>query len=97
MIPPEVIVIPIVFGIPAAVMITKMWLSHKEKMAALGTGSTVGLGAIDARLARLEQVVESIAIEIERVSEGQRFVTKVLANRPPQLPGAMPAPPITRQ
>jgi hypothetical protein len=31
-----------------------------------------------SRLARLEQAVDSIAIEIERVSEGQRFLTKVL-------------------
>jgi hypothetical protein len=31
------------------------------------------------RLARLEQAVEAIAIEVERVSEGQRFVTNLLA------------------
>lgn len=31
------------------------------------------------RLQRLETAVDAIAIEIERVSEGQRFVTKVLA------------------
>jgi hypothetical protein len=31
------------------------------------------------RMQRLEQAVESIAIEVERVSEGQRFVTKLLA------------------
>ena len=31
------------------------------------------------RLERLEQGVEAIAIEIERVSEGQRFVTKLLS------------------
>ncbi len=31
------------------------------------------------RLERLEQGMESIAIEIERVSEGQRFVTKLLS------------------
>lgn len=31
------------------------------------------------RLERLEQGMESIAIEIERVSEGQRFVTRLLA------------------
>jgi hypothetical protein len=36
-----------------------------------------------ARLERLEQAVDSIAIEIERVSEGQRFVTKVLSERMP--------------
>ena len=33
----------------------------------------------DSRLQRLEQGMEAIAIEIERVSEGQRFVTKLLS------------------
>jgi hypothetical protein len=36
---------------------------------------------ISPRLERLEQAVDAIAIEIERVSEGQRFVTKILAER----------------
>lgn len=33
------------------------------------------------RLERLEHAVEAIAIEVERVSEGQRFVTRVLGER----------------
>ncbi len=39
---------------------------------------------ITPRLDRLEHAVDAIAIEIERISEGQRFVTKVLAERPMQ-------------
>jgi hypothetical protein len=35
------------------------------------------------RLQRLEQGMEAIAIEIERVSEGQRFVTKLLSEQQP--------------
>jgi hypothetical protein len=35
------------------------------------------------RLQRLEQGMEAIAIEIERVSEGQRFVTKLLSEPQP--------------
>ena len=31
------------------------------------------------RLVRLESAVDSIAVEVERISEGQRFVTKLLA------------------
>jgi hypothetical protein len=38
------------------------------------------------RLDRLEQAVDTIAIEVERVSEGQRFITKVLVDRPAQSP-----------
>ena len=30
---------------------------------------------------RLEQAVEAIAIEVERISEGQRFTTKLLSER----------------
>lgn len=34
------------------------------------------------RLERLEQAVDAVAIEIERVAESQRFVTRILAERP---------------
>ena len=34
------------------------------------------------RLDSLQQSVDTIAIEVERISEGQRFVTKLLADRP---------------
>lgn len=33
------------------------------------------------RLDRIERAVESVALEVERISEGQRFVTKLLADR----------------
>lgn len=36
--------------------------------------------ADNARLERMEQAIEAIAIEVERVSEGQRFVTKLLSD-----------------
>ena len=36
-------------------------------------------GADSERLQRLEHGMEAIAIEVERISEGQRFVTKLLA------------------
>jgi hypothetical protein len=52
---------------------------------------------IAPRLDRLEQAVEAIAIEVERVAEGQRFVTKVFAERPSQAQVNMAAePPLAR-
>lgn len=33
------------------------------------------------RLERMEQAIDSIAVEVERISEGQRFTTKLLAQR----------------
>jgi hypothetical protein len=49
------------------------------------------------RLAGLEQAVDAIAVEIERVSEGQRFVTKIFAESrgmPALGAGERPAEPI---
>jgi hypothetical protein len=34
-----------------------------------------------ARLERMEQAIEAIAVEVERISEGQRFTTRLLAER----------------
>lgn len=44
------------------------------------------------RLERMEQAMEAIAVEIERVSEGQRFVTRLMSEaRPNQLGTGRPA------
>jgi hypothetical protein len=40
------------------------------------------LDVVTPRLDRMEQAIDAIAIEVERISEGQRFVTRVLAERP---------------
>ena len=37
----------------------------------------------DQRLLRLEQAVDSIAVEVERISESQRFIAKLLDERSP--------------
>lgn len=88
---PEVFIVPAVFGIPAIVLIVRMSFRHKEKMAAL-TGSTQNNAALEARLTRIEEAVETIAVEIERMGEGQRFVTKLLAEGAGRLPdGSIPA------
>jgi hypothetical protein len=43
------------------------------------------------RLERMEQAIDSIAIEVERISEAQRFVTKVLAEKPQVVANAATA------
>jgi TolA-binding protein len=45
------------------------------------------------RLERMEQAIDSIAIEIERVSEGQRFVTRLMSDR--QNAALEPAKPVS--
>jgi hypothetical protein len=41
--------------------------------------------ATQQRLEQLQQAVDTIAIEVERISEGQRFVTKMLSDGRPAL------------
>jgi len=46
---------------------------------------------VTARLERMEQAIDSIAVEVERISEGQRFTTKLLSERTaPPAPGSVP-------
>lgn len=49
----------------------------------------------DSRLDRIEQAVDAIAIEVERISEAQRFAAKLLNER---QPSGAPAPaPLTKR
>ena len=52
--------------------------AHARQLDKQGAGMTPEIGT---RLERMEQSIEAIALEIERISEGQRFTTKLLADR----------------
>jgi hypothetical protein len=39
------------------------------------------LRRIEERIDRIEQGVEAVAVEVERIAEGQRFTTKLLSER----------------
>jgi hypothetical protein len=49
---------------------------------------------VSARLERMEQAIDSIAVEVERISEGQRFTTKLLAERSGAAVGGDVSPPV---
>lgn len=82
MIHPEVAVLAVV---AAAALITlgrfKQIPERARRKAATATDSAAKL---EDRMARLEQAVDTIAIEMERIGESQRFLTKVLSERPTQ-------------
>ncbi|PYP77410.1 MAG: hypothetical protein DMD35_14825 [Gemmatimonadetes bacterium] len=48
---------------------------------------------VTARLERMEQAIDSIAVEVERISEGQRFTTKLLSERTAAPPAVGSSPP----
>lgn len=39
------------------------------------------LDRLEERLGRIEQAIDAVSVEVERISEGQRFTTKLLAER----------------
>ena len=69
-------VIVLALGIP----LVRVWARQKDRETALAPVDP----AQAERLARIEHAVEAIAIEVERISEGQRFVTRLLAERAPE-------------
>ena len=85
--PGEVAIVAIVFGTTAATILSlaKMRMRGREQRTELADPG------LDERLYRIEQAVDAMAIEIERMAESQRFTTKILAERLPSaeaLPGA---------
>ena len=50
---------------------------------------------VETTLSQLNNAVESIALEVERIGEGQRFITKVMAEDSRAL-GAGPVPHISK-
>lgn len=58
-----------------------------RRKPALKEGSVAAIEEISQRLARMEQAMDATAIEVERISEAQRFTTKLLVERGHQGPG----------
>ncbi len=67
-----IMIIVIAIGVPLVIALGKKWQREGE--------SPRVPGEVTDRLARMEQAIDTMAVEIERISEGQRFVTKVLAD-----------------
>lgn len=75
-------VLALVLLVPSSLaMARRIW----RRGSTMGTPSAMS-PEMDDRLSRLEQAVDAVAVEVERVGEGQRYVTRIL--------GAGPAAPI---
>lgn len=82
-----------VIGVLAAlamVMMLPIVIAHARRIWKRPQPARALSPATEGRLERIEQAVEAIAIEVERVTEGQRFVTKLLSEAD-RKPAALPA------
>lgn len=85
--PGEVAIAAIIFGTTSVTIITLA----RMRMRAMERREKLSDPAVEDRLDRIEQAVDAIALEVERMSESQRFTSRLLAERLPS-PGALPGP-----
>jgi hypothetical protein len=72
-------IVIMVLGYPVVRLITR-WLEPKPVPPR-------ELSAINARLERIETAVDSIALEVERISEAQRFSARLQSEQTQRLQG----------
>ena len=72
-------IVAIIFGTISGVLypLVRAWARRLDGRGAAALPSR----EVEERLERIERAVDTIALEVERVSEGQRFVTKLLADK----------------
>lgn len=92
-IPPGVATITIAFFIMLAFIavglpLARAWARRMDRNSA--AAPLPFPSDVSDRLERIEHAVESVAIEVERISEGQRFTTKLLTDRGDGAASALP-------
>ena len=65
-----------IFLIAVGVPMARAWARRLDRQAVAPLPIPAEFGT---RLERIENAVEAVSIEVERISEGQRFTTKLLA------------------
>lgn len=81
-VPGELIPILGILMLPVMAIGIPLARAYARRMEQGGTEPRI-LPEVLARLERMEQSIDSVAIEVERISEGQRFTTKLLSERVP--------------
>jgi len=80
------IVLPFLLAVIVVAVVAQVFL---RRAAAARAAAQQAPGDLGARLARIEQAVEAVAIEVERISESERYSARLLTERLPD-PAARP-------
>lgn len=75
----------IVFGVTLS-MWAQAWATRRKQ-----TARPERLEALEGRLERVEQAIDAVAVEVERIGEAHRFTAKLLTERLEPLPAASKA------
>ncbi len=82
---PPIIFLAVIMCSTAVVITAMMLIARHISLRRLSSQAPPN-DEIARRLERIEQMVEATAIEVERVGESQRFVTRLLADRQSDAP-----------
>lgn len=84
-----IILASLICGTIAIGAIAQAWVNRRGG----GGGGSMPqrLDALEERLYRLEQAIDTVAVEVERGTEAQRFTAKLLAERLGAVPAATAA------
>lgn len=81
----EEAIVAIIAIISGTVMVTGVagsiawaWVRGKRASSSVPDGS---ITRIEQRLERMEQAIDAMSVEMERVSEGQRFTTRLISEQ----------------
>ena len=82
-IPPQVVDISLAFFFTIAAIIIGLPIARAfaRRMDRKGGGAAQIPAEVSTQLAHLGQAVDAIAVEVERISEGQRFTTRLLSEQ----------------
>ncbi|MFN2566861.1 MAG: hypothetical protein ABR499_17830 [Gemmatimonadaceae bacterium] len=69
------------FGTAAVLILRPLMRAFANRFERRGMPPTVLPPEVTAQMELLEQAIEAVAIEVERISEGQRYTTKLLSDR----------------
>ncbi|HSJ62881.1 MAG TPA: hypothetical protein VK922_03130 [Gemmatimonadaceae bacterium] len=82
------VLIPI-FGILGGVgIVSVLTWAHVQQQKLKHGGGPTNVEGLHERLARIENAIDAMSVEVERISEGQRFTTRLLSERGTDRPDA---------
>lgn len=91
-IPPQAVDISVAFFIMVAVIIIGLPLARAfARRMDRKSAAPLMPTEVSAQLAQLNQAVDAIALEVERISEGQRFTTRLLSEQRDAARQALPS------
>jgi hypothetical protein len=77
-----------VFLFTTTITFVGLWIRARERAIRAGAGAELRSANPTPDMEHLVNAVDAIAVEVERISEAQRFTAKVLAERTDAAPGS---------